>query len=112
MAILDFKQLSLTELETMQVKLHSHLETLLDRKRREALTQIQTLIREHGLTYDEVVLAARTAAKRGKAPAIYRNPENPRQTWSGKGEAPEWFEQAADKDALRIPGTEGMSPDC
>lgn len=111
MATLDFKQLSLQELERMQEKLQTHLQTLFDEQRREALGQIQGLIREFGLTFDEVVLAARTAAKRGKAPALYRNPENPRQTWSGKGEAPDWYLEAPDKEALRIPGTEGMIPE-
>jgi len=29
-----------------------------------------------------------------KRPAAYRNPANPAETWSGRGEPPEWFKLA------------------
>ena len=57
---------------------------------------------EFELSFEDVTRAIRTSAKRGKAPALYRNPDNPRQTWSGKGEAPDWYTKAPNKEALRI----------
>lgn len=88
----------------MQAKLSKFLERRLQARKQEALDQIKRLAQEHELSYDEVVAAVRTATKRGKAPALYRNPENPRQTWSGKGEAPDWFKKHPDPETLRIPG--------
>ena len=43
-------------------------------------------------------------SKGGKAKAVgvpkYRNPDNPDQTWTGKGRAPGWAQPYKDRDAL------------
>ena len=101
----DFKELSLDELFQMQEKLKSFVDRRMETKKKEALQKIQSIVREHDLSYDEVVAVIRTTTKRGKAPAVYRNPDNPRQTWSGKGEAPLWFAQHKNPESLRIPGS-------
>lgn len=103
---IDFKNLSLEELIATQEKLTRYLQTSLENKKKEALLEIQGIVKQHDLSYEEVVAAIRTTTKRGKAVAIYRNPDNIRQTWSGKGEAPSWYEKAKNKNALRIPGSE------
>lgn len=99
-----FKDLTLDELAAMKADLEGAMNAALQQKRREALKQIQSIVQEFNLSYEDVVAVIRTTTVRGKAPAIYRNPDNPRQTWSGKGEAPAWFVTASDKDALLIPG--------
>jgi DNA-binding protein H-NS len=106
MAITDpFKEMSLEQLAEAQEKLTEYLARSMQSKKREALQQIQEIVKLHSLSYEEVVSAIRTTTKRGKAVAIYRNPENIRQTWSGKGEAPNWYTNAKDKNALKIPGS-------
>ena len=100
----NFKDLPLEELQVMQEKLKSFVSRRLENKKKEALQQIQNIVRLHELSYEEVVAVIRTTTRRGKAPAVYRNPTNPRQTWSGKGEAPTWITNAKDPEALRIPG--------
>lgn len=100
----DLKDASLEEIQAMQKKLTSFIERRLQAKKQEALDQIRKLTIEYELTFDEVVQAIRTTTKRGKAPAIYRNPDKPRQTWSGKGEAPDWFKNHPDPESTRIPG--------
>ena len=99
-----FKEMTLEQLAAAQEKLTAYLNRSLENKKKEALQQIQGIVQQHGLSYEEVVSAIRTTTKRGKAVAIYRNPENIRQTWSGKGEAPNWYTNAKNKDALKIPG--------
>ena len=101
---IDFKELSLEELMAAQEILTAYLNRSLENKKKEALQQIQAIVKQHNLSYEEVVAAIRTTTKRGKAVAIYRNPDNIRQTWSGKGEAPNWYTNAKNKDALKIPG--------
>lgn len=98
----NFQDLPLDELKEMQDKLKKFVEKRLAHKRKEALQQIKDLVSEHELVYEEVLSAIRTVAKRGKAPALYRNPDKPRQTWSGKGEPPEWYLNAPNKAALKI----------
>ena len=100
----EFKDLSLDELEDAQAKLTAFVQRRLESKKRAALDQIRELTVLHELTYDEVIAAIRTTTKRGKAPAVYRNPDKPRQTWSGKGEAPDWFKNHPDPESMRIPG--------
>lgn len=100
----DFKDLSLEEMLKKQKELEAFIAKRMEMKKKEVLNQIKELVRQHDLTYDEVVAVIRTQTVRGKAPAIYRNPENPRQTWSGKGDPPAWYVTAKDKEALRIPG--------
>jgi len=88
----------------MQDKVSRYVEKRLEAKKQEALDQIKKIATEHDLTYEEVVQVIRTTTRRGKAPALYRNPDNPRQTWSGKGDAPKWFTDHPDPEKLRIPG--------
>jgi DNA-binding protein H-NS len=51
----------------------------------------------------------KAASPRGKAVQKYRNPDNPAETWSGRGRPPKWVQAALDKgqplSALAIPGT-------
>lgn len=100
----DLSDASLEELQIMQKKLTSFVERRLQSKKKEALEKIRQLTIEHELAYDEVIQAIRTSTKRGKAPAIYRNPDKPRQTWSGKGEPPDWFKNHPDPESTRISG--------
>lgn len=101
----DFSDASVEELQAMQDKLSGFLNRRLQAKKQEALDTIKRLTQEHELTYEEVVAAVRTTTKRGKAPALYRNPDKPRQTWSGKGEAPDWYKNHPNPKSLRIPGS-------
>lgn len=98
----DVRDLPLDKLLEFQQTVSSAIEAQREKKRKEVLAQIQELVRQYDLPFDEVIRAIRGHAKRGKAPALYRNPDNPRQTWSGKGEAPEWFKKAKDPTTLRI----------
>ncbi len=99
----EFKDLPLEDLQEIQNKLKSFVEKRMDTRKKDALNTIKDMVQEYELTFEEVVRVIRTSAKRGKAPALYRNPEKPRQTWSGKGEAPEWYSTAPDKSVLLIP---------
>ena len=101
---IDFKNMSLEGLMAAQEKLTRYLQTSLENKKKEALQKIQGIVKQHNLSYEEVVAAIRTTTKRGKAVALYRNPANIRQTWSGNGDAPAWYVTAKDKNALKIPG--------
>lgn len=38
----------------------------------------------------------RTDQRRGPLPALYHNPENPAETWSGRGHTPRWLKARLD----------------
>lgn len=96
------KNMALEELLEMEKTIQQQIAQQRDARRKDILNQIADLVRQYNLTYDEVVKTIRGSAKRGKAPAMYRNPANPRQTWSGKGNPPQWFKQAPNPNLLRI----------
>lgn len=98
----DITNLELDDLLEHQNRVNAAIEKQRNTKKQEILAQIQGLVRQYDLPFEEVIRAIRGHAKRGKAAAIYRNPNNPRQTWSGKGTPPDWFTKAKDPNQLRI----------
>ena len=66
-------------------------------KSREAdLNTIKALIAKHGFKASEVRVPRDT--KNTKVAPKYRNPENPEQTWTGRGKAPAWIAPYAKED--------------
>lgn len=99
-----FDDMSPEELMQAEEKIKRLMQRRMEAKKRDALNQIKEIVADHELSFDEVTTAIRTISKRGKAVAIFRNPDNPRQTWSGKGDAPDWYASHPDPESLRIPG--------
>jgi DNA-binding protein H-NS len=65
-----------------------------DRHRQEVAHQIRELAAALGMTPEEVLSSAPTA-KKTRAPVApkYRHPDNPEQTWSGRGRKPAWIQE-------------------
>jgi DNA-binding protein H-NS len=101
----DLEHLALEELTQIQGRIEDAIRQRRNEARQRALNEIRRLTREHDLKPSEVRRAAEAGTKPKKAPALYRNPDNPRQTWSGKGKPPDWFMATEDPETLRIPGT-------
>lgn len=90
---IDLDNMSLRELRDLRNKLDRAISTFEDRRKREALVAAENAAREFGFN-----LADLTAAKaaRGKVAPKYANPENPEQTWTGRGRKPRWVQDALD----------------
>lgn len=95
-------QISLEDLEKEEAQLRKIIAERKEEQRKQTIAYIRKIIEESELDMRDVVAELSTAVKRRKAPAKYRNPENPRQTWSGKGAPPQWFIDAPDKEAIKI----------
>ena len=93
----------LTEAELLELMQNAE-RTLEDRRARRArstLKEVRRLAAEVGF---EVAFTNATepagkgrgkgASTRGKAVQKYRNPENPAETWSGRGRPPRWVQSA------------------
>jgi len=86
------------DLSTMSHKqLEQHLEDVkmaiknaYERDRVEARKAAEKAAAEYGFSLDEVSGGAKKG-KAAKASAKYANPEDPSQTWTGKGRQPNWF---------------------
>lgn len=71
------------------------------RIRKEALSALELAAKEHGFKLADL-MSDRSSDKprkksgeaRSPAPVTYVNPENPEQTWSGRGRRPQWVKDA------------------
>lgn len=89
----ELENLSLEDLQQLQKAVGKAIESLDDRRRKEALASIEARAREMGFSLAELTgTSGRT--KRSARPARYRHPENPDLTWSGRGRHPAWIKLA------------------
>lgn len=89
----DLEKFSLDELKTLQKDVEKAIKGFADRRRAEALKAVEAVAKEHGMSLDEIV--GGKGKKRVAKPAIkYVNPDNPLQTWSGRGRQPAWYKDA------------------
>lgn len=96
---INLNNLSHAELQA----LIKHAEAQLDSARKDQISEVRTkidaLLKNSGLTLDEVYPRRGGGAKGAKAAVApkYRNPDDPSQTWSGRGKRPIWFGEALKK---------------
>lgn len=101
----DYENMSRKELMALRANIDKAIAAVGDRDRRNALKAAEAAAREHGFTLDELMplmggtrgrgRRADAAAAAGPASAPrYRNPDNPEQTWSGRGRRPRWVHDA------------------
>ena len=93
--------MSLADLRDLQKSVAKAISTFENRQKAEAREKVEMLARDLGFTLAE--LAELEGPKRKRAPStkIYRHPDNPAVTWSGRGRKPGWF--AAHVDAGKDP---------
>ncbi|MFD2440579.1 H-NS histone family protein [Paracoccus kondratievae] len=90
---IDLDALSLRELRDLRNKLDRAISTFEDRRKREALAAAESAAREFGFNLAELTVAKQA---RGKVAPKYANPEDPSQTWTGRGRKPRWVQEALD----------------
>ena len=90
---IDFNTLSLKELKDLQSQVAKAIAGFEDRKKKEALAELEEKAREMGFSLAELTGIAVTR-KRAPAAAKYANPANSSETWSGRGRKPRWFDAA------------------
>ena len=110
MADIDFNSMTRAELIELRSQLDKAIASVGQRDRQRALEAAEAIAREHGFALSDLApqggkgakgrgmskRAGRSGASSSPAPsdAKYRNPENPDQTWSGRGRRPRWVHEA------------------
>ena len=93
---MDLGKLSLADLKALQKSVDKEIKNFKNRARDAALKDFQAVAKKHGLSVEEVV-GKKGKSRKPAAPAKYRNPEDPSQTWSGRGRQPAWYKAAMSK---------------
>ncbi|SMY06057.1 H-NS histone family protein [Flavimaricola marinus] len=90
---LDLNTLSRKELQKLRRDVDKAIDTLAAREKKAALEAAEKAAAEHGFSLAELagMSGKRGGSNKPKSPPKFRNPENPEQTWTGKGRKPEWF---------------------
>ncbi len=101
MVDINVDALSLKELKELQNRVAKAIAGYEDRKRREALTEVEETARRLGFSLNELTVA-NVRKRPGQSAPKYANPDDPSQTWTGRGRKPKWM-----VEALRA----GKSPD-
>jgi len=102
MTDLDFDTMNLDELKRLRRDLDKAIASFDRRRKAEAKREVEAKAREHGFSLAELVEAGSGKSSKGSPVAPkFRNPDNPEQTWSGRGRQPVWY-----RDAL----TTGIDP--
>lgn len=90
---MDLNALSLKELKDLQSQIARAIASYEDRKKKEAIAELEDRARALGFTLPEL-LGVASVKKRAPASAKYANPANAADTWSGRGRKPRWFVEA------------------
>ncbi|NJM82930.1 MAG: H-NS histone family protein [Tabrizicola sp.] len=90
---MDLGSYTLKELRELQVKVAKAIATFEDRKKKEALAELEERARSLGFSLAELT-GATPARKRSPAVPKYANPADASDTWSGRGRKPRWFAAA------------------
>ena len=91
---LNLNTLSLKELRDLQSQVAKAIASFEDRKKREALAEVEEKARTLGFSLAELMGAQAVLRKRSPATPKYANPSDASDTWSGRGRKPRWFESA------------------
>lgn len=88
----DIENMSRTELEQLRAEIEKAMSSLDERRKAEARAAAEVAAREYGFSLEDVVAAS--PKRKTKSAPKYRNPHDPRKTWTGRGRQPAWIKEA------------------
>jgi DNA-binding protein H-NS len=89
---IDLSKLDTKELDELIAKAKNQKTRIKRSRIADVRKKLRKMAKDEGYTIDEL-FGGKTASK-GKAAAKYRNPDNAKESWSGRGRKPRWFEAA------------------
>ena len=91
---LVYNNMTLDELKQIKRDVDKAIASFEARKVSEARRELEARARELGFSLSQ--FAEAIGSKRGSVAPKYRNPENPEQTWTGRGRQPVWYREAVE----------------
>ena len=98
MARMNLDKLTVVELKELQQDVAQALVERQAEERAKAREEMMALAAKRGFSLDELIGKAK--GRKGSSVAIkYRNPDNPSETWTGRGRQPKWLAPLVKKGA-------------
>jgi DNA-binding protein H-NS len=96
---IDLKSMSRKELIQLSRDVEKAIREAEKRERNEALEAAEKAAAEYGFSLSELPIdtSKRKPGRTPKTSPKYRNPDDPTQTWSGRGRKPQWIHDALAK---------------
>ena len=91
----NIDDLSLVELKDLRSRVDRAIAGYEDRKKREALSELEDTARKMGYSLAELT-GTQTVRKRKSVAPKYANPADLTDTWTGRGRKPRWVQAALD----------------
>jgi DNA-binding protein H-NS len=85
----DLERMSYAELAEMETRIAQLIVEKKDAARAVLKDQVTALAREHGFDIRDLVSNGR--GRNGSVAPKYRDPQNPANTWTGRGRMPRWM---------------------
>lgn len=89
MAVRDLDRLSFKDLQELEVKVKKAKASAQDRSRSEVRNKLEAMAAAAGFKIGD--LFGGRGGKGRKVAAKYANPDNPAETWTGRGRKPRWL---------------------
>jgi len=89
MSEINLYSYSMSELQALARDIEVELRRRGDEERKRILAQMKELAASVDMTLDDFI--AYSSSKKTKGEPKYQNPDNPRQTWTGRGKRPSWI---------------------
>lgn len=96
MDTINLNSMSLDELKKLKKDVEKAIDGFEDKQRKAALEAAEAAARANGYSLSDLMGSSPKKAK-PISPPKYRHPENPSQTWTGRGRQPDWMKDALER---------------
>ena len=93
-AKIDLDKLNAEELRTLERDIEKAIRKREIDNLKKAREAAEAAAKEYGLSLRDVAGSKAPRGSKEQPGARYRNPDDPAQTWSGRGRQPQWFKDA------------------
>lgn len=90
----NYDKMAMKDLLDHQNRIQKAISGAKERAVSDARNDVAQLLARRGLSMDDMVETGRRTARASKGSKVapkYRNPENPSETWTGRGRQPRWL---------------------
>ncbi|MFV0297759.1 MAG: H-NS family nucleoid-associated regulatory protein [Hyphomicrobiaceae bacterium] len=102
MAAINVDKLALKDLIELEARVQKAIVMAREREKNEFRREAEALAVKRGLSLNEIFPAQKSNKSGGKVAIKYRNPNNPADTWTGRGRQPKWLVAALKKGSKII----------